>query len=737
METIFSPTQYVRNVETGPLTELISKLPPNMYLEKEFSTQISVKAPGKFVPVRNLNEYISPFSRCFVYLTNFQNVDIFPPSFPIMIRHHIPALIRINGWHPLIRWYSKRLNITGRDLLSTSHKCPYSTLHKDYLDDGFCTTFDTVTFPAKAKPWNCELTIALYPPLHIFLDFNVKNLLKFPSIWHPRTYNKNFPTITKVFHAWIMDPILESQWRPDHIVQWKLKTLSVPGSKRLAHDVFFLMKTSKIVISGNELTDIISIKVPHLCKVTFDSVNECKHVPREFEIDRKLWEMGDLDVLYTAMNYRWQNRWGIKYLRDTRVFYEMNFEKHFSLCENYISNKGYWVNLPFASVHDRVVHAITHVWLSTLGNITYSSETNFNLVGDICSGGKVYPSTTSRELYPVPPDVSFGFEFDLEDSSVVQKMPDHLNSLRYFIFSGAVEANISPATLILKDYNGTRQNQYSLHVPPHFENWYNNYGPEGADVISEPLRLRNAVMRHSFMQKRNFSSKDMEQLQLLVDKTKLLPTMLDIVKNVAEDMIPSYLNSTQLSKRIKDINGHIGFNNRVFQYFIKWQKKSQLEILSTCNRTSLIAPDYLTQSLAFTVTNHIGRKRDVYIGKEVLYQRDFSIKLGGFVNLAVIKRFRHMTESGIADFWVRIFRHDTLYHEYDSENELKEPTMTGNILVVFSLFLVGIGVAICGFLIETRTQMYRFLKFVVISLFQTTRLQVIKQFRRLCRLFSM
>ncbi|CAL8130218.1 unnamed protein product [Orchesella dallaii] len=372
-----------------------------------------------------------------------RNVDIEPPEFPIVIRHHIPALVTTFIQHhtsndETLRWIPRGLNFTGVAL--KTYSCPLSTLVEH--DTGVCLNFNPHKLSMRARPWNCEFNVALYPPLYVFgklafRDVLLPTYLLYPRVWNRQDgseiYSSYTATIrTKVFNAWIIDDIYENQWTTDHFYYWK----AVPKSEDsiriiLSHDVHFLMETRRTNRHPFSSSEIINIKVPFLCE-TQPTEKPCTKAPHHYSISFREWHAKDLEELYETLYYEWHKLWNIQLNNWKSIFDEMGFMKHFSMCENYIEHKGYWVNLPFTSIHERVAHALVHVLQSTMGNSTYLVLPNRFRKG-FCTNGKWHEMTETNniEINLIQTTLKITTKQFLVDDSIVFQIPNPRISLRF------------------------------------------------------------------------------------------------------------------------------------------------------------------------------------------------------------------------------------------------------------------------------------------------------------------
>ncbi|CAL8124493.1 unnamed protein product [Orchesella dallaii] len=259
-------------VETGKIYKLIQSLNSYPDLKPKYNTyykeKYGITTPNwKFPVVRNLEKYLSPFSQCFVHITNFQNVDFQSQStVPIVIRHQVPSKITAPNFfnQETLTWAPTEFNASRA---SINHfivfQCPLSK----YLVDrsflrGMCSSIDKFKFSFNTRPWNCEVAVSLFPPLYVFecfddnipfLDITLPIHLSIPPLW---TIAPNFiyslDTFyeSNIFNIWILDELYEKTWSHRHDIQWKKSRYGVAEDKHsIMSDTFTLLKTKQLTRS--------------------------------------------------------------------------------------------------------------------------------------------------------------------------------------------------------------------------------------------------------------------------------------------------------------------------------------------------------------------------------------------------------------------------------------------------------------------------------------------------------
>ncbi|CAL8136338.1 unnamed protein product [Orchesella dallaii] len=614
----------ILKTETGSIESLINKslayseldsFSKTIFAREELKPYLDATPQQKFAPLDNFFKYLSKFAKCFVHLTNFQNVDIEPTEFPIVIHHHIPALLTVTDEEDelhdeVMRWIPTGLNFTGVSL--ETYSCPFSTLVEH--DTGICLNFNPHKFFMRARPWNCELNVALYPPLYVFSrgapwilgTTNLEFFLKYPRLWNRqigddihRDYHSTIRT--KVFNAWIIDSMYENQWTMKHFSEWKIERSPFFLLNILSHDVHFLMETRRTQSPQSWSSEITNVKIPLFCTIIHLGSGSCSTVPRDYIISSLEWHAKDLEGLYDTLAFERNKEWTIIANNENSLIWEMGFVKHFSMCENYIEHKD---NQDYS-------------------DLTYQSYLYVSLESEI-------------------------------------------------------------------------------------ENIYN----EMEEKIEE-----GEVYMHE----------QLEQIEILVKHSEMLPTTIDTIHEVRKEFFPPYLNATMFASRAKV--DHHQADSLVRTLFTKWQRKYAFESLKRCNKVALILPSFVCHRFAQKLSEEISKER-IYVSKQVLHEHSFDVRLKGPITLYALKRFKWMQVSGIWEFWIQIFRDRTLYIEKQARTELKKPTMSGNISILFTTWIVGVAIGTVVFFVEIIKLIYSFIRFVIDQANQLIRIIVRKLIRR-------
>ncbi|CAL8133117.1 unnamed protein product [Orchesella dallaii] len=223
---------FIKTVKRGSIPELLHSLQDYPRLKAELipyykETYEDTTPNWQFPSVRNLEKYLSPFSHCFVHVTNYQSVDFtLQSTIPAVVRYQLP--IKITSTHynhkETLTWAPKGINLTGGVIENYSEfDCPFSQyLKDDVFSNGLCSSINKWKLSFNIRPWNCEVTVVLFPPLFLFAwryfnPYKWRHILpinlSFPPVWNIAEqagyYMKHFES--NVFHVWIMDELYEQE----------------------------------------------------------------------------------------------------------------------------------------------------------------------------------------------------------------------------------------------------------------------------------------------------------------------------------------------------------------------------------------------------------------------------------------------------------------------------------------------------------------------------------------------
>lgn len=135
--------------------------------------------------------------------------------------------------------------------------------------------------------------------------------------------------------------------------------------------------------------------------------------------------------------------------------------------------------------------------------------------------------------------------------------------------------------------------------------------------------------------------------------------------------------------------------------FFQNQMPTLFSFLNDCNKVALLLPQYACKEVARKLVRN--GHRHIFVGKEVFTNVTEVFSLRGFVPNYLQWRIKGMEMSGIWDWWNRIVGYKYLLKRNAREmsSTFEKPTMSGKILVVFIVLLIGMSVATIGLIIES------------------------------------
>lgn len=135
----------------------------------------------------------------------------------------------------------------------------------------------------------------------------------------------------------------------------------------------------------------------------------------------------------------------------------------------------------------------------------------------------------------------------------------------------------------------------------------------------------------------------------------------------------------------------------------KEETNIMFNLLRACRHAALILPQHLCYNYSRKIKKD-DHRTDVFVGKEVYsdIQWMFSFKRQGKLSRQVISRIKILHESGHWQKWTKLYYSDAKqYNDYNEKENVVAAGLDGNVVLIFDLFIVGLGVALGLFLFET------------------------------------
>ncbi len=135
-----------------------------------------------------------------------------------------------------------------------------------------------------------------------------------------------------------------------------------------------------------------------------------------------------------------------------------------------------------------------------------------------------------------------------------------------------------------------------------------------------------------------------------------------------------------------------------------WDKEDYIlfNALKQCEHTAIILPHQMCIKFANALhaSNTFG-KGQIYIGKETYFRTTIGFQLKGILPPNILKRVYILNSAGLWNWWNDLLSKAGMKGtERKPQKQIKTPTMSGNIQVIFALLCVGILVSIFVFVLE-------------------------------------
>lgn len=133
-----------------------------------------------------------------------------------------------------------------------------------------------------------------------------------------------------------------------------------------------------------------------------------------------------------------------------------------------------------------------------------------------------------------------------------------------------------------------------------------------------------------------------------------------------------------------------------------------MDKIEDCRNTAVVLPRDAAMRFALQLSyqndslNIPGR---VNIGKEKYFQQYFVFRLGGYISPHMMRRVKTIQTSGVMNWWQKIIKEGfERKHFVDSRVPHKTPTMDGNVLVIFAVWLGGLAFAFATWIWENKSR---------------------------------
>lgn len=184
-----------------------------------------------------------------------------------------------------------------------------------------------------------------------------------------------------------------------------------------------------------------------------------------------------------------------------------------------------------------------------------------------------------------------------------------------------------------------------------------------------------------------YTEEEQRSLDLLCNHSNLLPGTLE---RFSEDFLSSTVSQTTID--VSDVHS----------YFRHLDNIKINKALEDCANVAVLLPHTASLGKAKRLSKmHLSGTS--YLGKETWFASDISNGLTEFVTGNILKRKGGLGQSGIWQWWEETLSEMNQNLENSTGSRgvfMKRPTMDGNIMIIFSVWLIGLGLAIVEFIFE-------------------------------------
>jgi len=330
-------------IHFGSFHELLKLTKNYSTLGKEFLEKF--KEPSlKYPVIENLHEYLQAFQHCFIYIQNYQGIDILPTKVPIVLSEIETVFWRNKLFHyesihavqkRSKKMYSKNDEIkTVVDFNCTSDFFVKESEMPEFI--GYCLGLNRTKFIVNARPWNCEVHLDIFAPPYLTedgLDGRRYGLVRPPHIiinnfrirlhnipydlWAYKIYTANTANNTRRFTHSAMSLIKvkiimiqdqgSSSNKNEHIYKWfydsvseSLRLYYIPQRMvpDMSYEIYIAMFTTETASKTKcNITKVVALKPCYTCED--GQVN----TEVETEIGHLVWKSNQLSKWQVAGNY--------------------------------------------------------------------------------------------------------------------------------------------------------------------------------------------------------------------------------------------------------------------------------------------------------------------------------------------------------------------------------------------------------------------------------------------------
>ncbi|CAL8146093.1 unnamed protein product [Orchesella dallaii] len=272
----------------------------------------------KFGKLVNLNKFINNFYGSFITINNPIGYDLEEPNLPITLRRHVSAFNayrKFNATHKIADFQhfielpiEKGISLLKLNINSVQCSSPFHYGNLNYGE--FCTQIKPFKFSSKAKPWNSQLHVDLFPPILGQVRIGIYKLLDGSGVWFyegvlRKKHSKSFQTMISATNYRIIVLNQEDDEKKQMVVSWIASTFRRSRVSQYPMnfngDQFLLLEAATQRKNSFHSVGIIeTISLIKLClSCSFDNVNAVtflristieRNFQNKLETDRIMWE---------------------------------------------------------------------------------------------------------------------------------------------------------------------------------------------------------------------------------------------------------------------------------------------------------------------------------------------------------------------------------------------------------------------------------------------------------------
>lgn len=211
--------------------------------------------------------------------------------------------------------------------------------------------------------------------------------------------------------------------------------------------------------------------------------------------------------------------------------------------------------------------------------------------------------------------------------------------------------------------------------------------------VSKYLKIYAA---DDFLHSDTGKDKNLSDTKMLWNSTKLHHNTKELLLRPVNNLIDAMSKNQTFNLGLKT-SGELTESTRLKSMYSSIRENFVIEAISQCKKAAFIIDEPKCQYYARFIEQKWNKAVD--IGTEVYFPTKIGINFAGLVGLSFLRRLGGMQQSGIVEWWTHILKSSFIGRK---EKELQPVKISGNVLVIFSLLLLGeiVGVLVFTFEIQ-------------------------------------